>query len=50
MLTRDLQFLQAFALKTEISLWSGNKRKMEMGGGFAGNLLNVTYPISSLDA
>ncbi|KIX00393.1 uncharacterized protein Z518_10532 [Rhinocladiella mackenziei CBS 650.93] len=35
MLTRDLQFLQAFALHLEIGLWSGVKRKMEMSGSFS---------------
>ncbi|CAI4217636.1 unnamed protein product [Parascedosporium putredinis] len=30
MLTRDLQLMQAFAVKLKVLLWSGNKRTMEM--------------------
>lgn len=44
LLTRDLQYLQAYALQIHIGLWSGNKRKMEMASGSIGNLLNVTLP------
>ncbi|KAJ9149785.1 hypothetical protein NKR23_g4078 [Pleurostoma richardsiae] len=40
-LTRDLEFLQAYALQIEIGLWSGDKRKMEMAGGSIGNLVNM---------
>lgn len=28
--TRNLQYLQAFALQLEVGLWSGNSRKMEL--------------------
>jgi hypothetical protein len=40
-LTRDLHFLQAYALELHIGLWSGDRRKMEMASGSLGNLVNV---------
>ncbi|KAI1498590.1 hypothetical protein F5X99DRAFT_420471 [Biscogniauxia marginata] len=40
-LTRDLQFLQAYALQIQIGLCSGDKRKMEMASGAVGNLVNI---------
>ncbi|KAI5917498.1 hypothetical protein F4810DRAFT_696169 [Camillea tinctor] len=40
-ITRDLQFLQAYALQIQIGSWSGNKRKMEIAGGAVGNIVNI---------
>ncbi|KAL3417189.1 cytochrome p450 [Phlyctema vagabunda] len=40
-LTRKLPYLQAFLLQLQVGLWSGNKRKVEMAGGFVGILVNM---------
>ncbi|KAI1633842.1 hypothetical protein F4809DRAFT_566635 [Biscogniauxia mediterranea] len=40
-LTRDLQYLQAFTLRIQIALLSGDKRKMEIAVGASGNLVNM---------
>lgn len=40
-LTRDLQLSQAFLLWIEIALWSGHRRKMEIGEGFASSIITV---------
>lgn len=40
-MTRNIQYLQAFALQLEIGLWSGVRRKMEMSESFSGILTNV---------
>ncbi|KAI5920397.1 hypothetical protein F4810DRAFT_702972 [Camillea tinctor] len=40
-LTRDIQFLQAYTLQILIGLLSGDKRKIEMAGGASGNLVNM---------
>ncbi|VUC32966.1 unnamed protein product [Clonostachys rosea] len=40
-LTRDLQFLQAYMLQIQIGFWSGEKRKMEQAGGSLGNIVNM---------
>ncbi|OQV03389.1 hypothetical protein CLAIMM_08438 [Cladophialophora immunda] len=39
-LTRDIHYLQAFAIQLEIGLWSGVRRKMEMSESFSGILSN----------
>ncbi|KAI0593162.1 hypothetical protein F4775DRAFT_579213 [Biscogniauxia sp. FL1348] len=40
-LTRDLQYLQAFTLRIQIALLSGDKRKIEIAGGHSGILANM---------
>jgi hypothetical protein len=43
---RDLQFAQAFALELYVSLWSGDKRKMEIAESFLQPLVTVnTIPL-----
>ncbi|CAK7214609.1 hypothetical protein SEUCBS140593_002239 [Sporothrix eucalyptigena] len=39
--TRDLQLSQAFLLWVEIALWSGHRRKMEIGEGFASSIITM---------
>lgn len=41
-LTRNLQVFQAFVLWVEIALWSGHRRKMEIGEGFASSIITVS--------
>ncbi|CAK7218981.1 hypothetical protein SCUCBS95973_003666 [Sporothrix curviconia] len=40
-LTRHLQVFQAFVLWVEIALWSGHRRKMEIGEGFASSIITM---------
>ncbi|CAK7215439.1 hypothetical protein SBRCBS47491_002489 [Sporothrix bragantina] len=40
-LTRNLQVFQAFVLWVEIALWSGHRRKMEIGEGFASSIITM---------
>ncbi|KAM3065589.1 hypothetical protein ACMFMF_010811 [Clarireedia jacksonii] len=39
--SRQLQYLQAYALVNDFGLWSGNKRKIELASGGNGNLLSI---------
>lgn len=41
-LTRDLEYLQAFALNLHVALWSGIRNKMELAGSLVGVMLNVS--------
>jgi hypothetical protein len=40
--TRELQYLQTYALELQVGLWSGNKRKMEIAESHAQPLITVS--------